>query len=58
MRVYLTESDEIQELHLSYEVKRLYTVVFLFSLISGALWLAINTAALGYRTVKSNRIRV
>jgi hypothetical protein len=56
VRVYLTKSDEIQELHLRYEVLRVYTVVFIFSLISGVLWLTFNIGALTYRAIKSDRI--
>jgi hypothetical protein len=56
VRVYLTESDEIQELHLKYEVRRAYTIIFLISLIFGIIWVVYNTAALGYRAIKSQRI--
>ncbi len=56
VRVYLTKSDEVQELHLRYEVRHMYTVLFVFSLMAGALWLVFNTGALVYRAVKSGRI--
>ena len=56
VRVYLTRSDEIQELHLKFEVRKLYTVLFVFSLTAGGIWLIYNIAFLAYRAVKSKRM--
>lgn len=58
VRVYLTKSDEIQELHVRYEVADIYTALFIFSLVAGTLWLTVNASALIYRAFKSNRITV
>ncbi|MCR5355879.1 MAG: hypothetical protein K6E63_00595 [Lachnospiraceae bacterium] len=41
VRVYLTKSDEVQELHLKYRVKTIYTAAFLFSILAGGVWLMI-----------------
>ncbi|MCR5507298.1 MAG: hypothetical protein K6F34_01290 [Lachnospiraceae bacterium] len=40
VRVYLTASDKEEELHVGFEVDRVYTVVFVFSLIACAVWFA------------------
>ncbi len=56
VRVYLTRSDEVQELHLSFVVKRRYTLLFLFSLAACAVWFAYNVGSLAIRAAKSGRI--
>ena len=56
VRVYLTPSEEIQELHLGFEVRRSYRNCFLFSLVAGTLWLIYNIIYLAYRTIKSPRV--
>ena len=56
VRVYLTASDEVQELHLGFEVKRLYRSSFIFSLVAGTLWLIYNIVYLVYRAFKSPRV--
>ena len=43
VRVYLTKSDEVQEMHVRYEVRRLYKYPFVFSLVCGVIWLAFNS---------------
>ena len=56
VRVYLTASDEVQELHLGFEVKRLYRSSFIFLLVAGTLWLIYNNVYLVYRAFKSPRV--
>lgn len=58
VRVYLTKSDDIQELHIMYKVKKLYTVMFVFSLTAGGIWLAYNIIFLSYRAVMSKRMTI
>jgi hypothetical protein len=58
VRVYLTKSDEVQELHLSFVVKRRYTLLFLFSLAACVVWFAYNIGFLAYRAFRSGRITV
>ena len=50
VRVYLTRSDEIQELHVRFVVKKLYTVLFIFSLTAGIVWFSWN---IGYRVFRA-----
>ncbi|MBQ7565189.1 MAG: hypothetical protein IJT16_14530, partial [Lachnospiraceae bacterium] len=38
VRVYLTRSEEIRELHLHFEVERIYTVLFVFSILFTVIW--------------------
>ncbi len=54
VRVYLTRSDEVQELHLRYKVRKIYTYAFLFSLIFGGIWLAMN--AISYAMNRRDRV--
>lgn len=56
VRVYLTRSDKVEELHLRFEVRRLYTAMFVFSLVAGAGWLVYNVADLAVKAVRSKRI--
>ena len=56
VRVYLTKSDEIQELHLKFGVRRLYTFAFIFSLVSGFIWFIYNVGFLAIRSVRSKRV--
>ena len=56
VRVYLTKSEEPQELHLGFEVKKSYRYCFMFSLITGTLWLMMNIANFIYRVWKSPRV--
>ena len=39
VRVYLTCSDEVQELNLKYRVKKIYTFTFILSIFTGGIWL-------------------
>lgn len=56
VRVYLTKSDEVQEMHLRFEVKRSYTFLFVFSLAAVVVWLGYNVADLAMKAVRSKRI--
>ncbi len=56
VRVYLTKSDEVQELHVRFEVKKLYTALFIFSLVAGTLWFAWNIGYFAFRALSSGRI--
>ncbi len=58
VRVYLTKSDEVQELHLRFKVSHLYTVLFIFSVIACIVFFAYNILFLAYRAYKSGRITV
>lgn len=58
VRVYLTCSNEVQQLHVRFVVKRMYTIVFTCSLIIGTIWLAFNVVELIYKAVKSKRVIV
>ncbi len=54
VRVYLTKSDAIQELCLRYKVKPMYTYSFVFSLVFGGIWLALNA----FSYIRNRRHRV
>ena len=56
VRVYLNKSYEIQELHLSFVVKRTYKLLFFFSLAACVVWFTYNIGFLAYRAVRSGRI--
>ena len=56
VRVYLTKSDDVQEMHLRFEVKRSYTVLFAFSLAAVVVWFGYNIMDLGMKAVRSKRI--
>jgi hypothetical protein len=56
VRVYLTRSDDVQELHLGFSVRRAYRYCFMFSLIIGTVWLIHNAAYLMVRAWKSSRM--
>lgn len=56
VRVYLTKSDSPQELHLSFVVRRRYTLLFFFSLAACLVWFAYNIGFLAYRAFRSGRI--
>ena len=56
VRVYLNKSYEIQELHLSFVVKRIYKLLFLFSLAACTVWFSYNIGFLAYRAARSGRI--
>ena len=56
VRVYLNKSYEIQELHLSFVVKRTYKLLFFFSLAACTVWFAYNIGFLAYRAARSGRI--
>ncbi len=56
VRVYLTKSDEEQELHLFFKVKRIYKVLFLFSLLACAVWFSYRTILFAKRNWNSERI--
>ena len=58
VRVYLTRSDEIQELHLKYKVRKLYTVIFVLSTLAAVIWFAYNAGFLFIRAARSKRIIV
>ena len=48
--------DEVQEMHLRFEVKRSYTFLFVFSLAAVVVWLGYNVADLAMKAVRSKRI--
>ena len=56
VRVFLTKSDDIQEIHLRFEVRRSYTILFVFSMAVGAIWLGYNIVELTLKAVRSKRI--
>ncbi|MCR4658528.1 MAG: hypothetical protein K5770_20205 [Lachnospiraceae bacterium] len=56
VRVYLTRSEEIQELHVRFVVNKLYKTLFLLSVIAGALWFAWNIGYFAFRALRSGRI--
>ena len=58
VRVYLTCSEDPQELHVRFRVRRLYTAIFLASLLFGAIWLTANIAELLIKAYKSKRVIV
>ncbi len=55
VRVYLTCSDEVQELHVRFVVKWIYTVIFMLSLAFTVIWFAFNSGYLFLRAVKTGR---
>ncbi len=56
VRVYLTCSDEIQELHVRFVVRRLYVYLFMFSIDASLIWFIWSISYLGYRAMRSHRI--
>ncbi len=58
VRVYLTKSDEVQELHLYFHVNRVYKLLFLFSCGFCALFFAYYSVSLAIHAWRSNRITV
>ena len=56
VRVYLTKSSDIQEIHLRFEVKRSYTILFAFSVAAIFIWLSYNAVDLTMKAVRSKRI--
>lgn len=56
VRVYLTKSNDVQEIHLRFEVKKIYTLLFIFSLVTVVVWFSYNTVDLVMKAVRSKRI--
>ncbi|MCR4740274.1 MAG: hypothetical protein K5886_08460 [Lachnospiraceae bacterium] len=56
VRVYLTGSGEIEELHLRFKVNPLYTYLCVISMIAGLIWFAFYFVYLGRIAVNSGRI--
>ena len=56
VRVYLNRTDGIQELHVRFVVKQIYTLLFLFSVTATLLWFIWNIGYLGYRAISSKRV--
>ncbi|MBO4901871.1 MAG: hypothetical protein J5518_03685 [Lachnospiraceae bacterium] len=56
VRVYLTRSDEVQELHLRFKVNRIYTVLFVFSLLACAVYFLYAAGRLGLIALRSGRV--
>ena len=58
VRVYLTRSDDPQELHLYFHVSRIYKLLFVFSCGFCALFFAYYSVSLAIHAWRSNRITV
>ncbi|MCR5734478.1 MAG: hypothetical protein K6G22_07740, partial [Lachnospiraceae bacterium] len=56
VRVYLNASDQVEELHLRFEVNRIYTYLFAFSLLACLIWFAYYFIYIGHIAVRSGRI--